>query len=55
VSVLNHDVKCSGGVTPCVFSFSIRWRWMVSSMAWGKSPQYPLEMRLNGTQRQLTW
>jgi hypothetical protein len=33
-----------------ILDFGIRWRWVVASRPWGKSPRYPLDRRLGGPQ-----
>jgi len=44
----------NGGITPRLFNFGTRWRWVVSFKPWllypgRRSPPYPLEGRLGGT------
>jgi hypothetical protein len=46
----------NGHIAPCILNLSTGWRWVVSFMPWllypleKKSPQYPLDTRLGGTQ-----
>jgi hypothetical protein len=49
----HHAMKMhwgSGGIGPHILDLSTRWRWVVSFMPQGKSPQYPLDRRLGGPQ-----
>jgi len=54
-----HAMKAywrSGCKDPRILNHSTRWRWVVSFMPWplytgGKSPQYPLNIRLGGLRR----
>jgi hypothetical protein len=51
----HDDILGSGGIAPRILDFGNRWRWVVSFTPWplypqGKSPWYPLDRRLGGTQ-----
>jgi len=37
----------SGGIAPCILKLSTRWSELYP---WGKSPQYPMDRRLDGPQ-----
>jgi hypothetical protein len=51
----HEGVLGSGGITPRILDLGTRWRWVVSFMllllySQAKSPWYPMDRRLGGTQ-----
>jgi len=42
-----------GGICPCILNLGTRWRCQLhapASLPWGKTPRYPLDRRLGGSE-----